>query len=87
MGDLEVRVCTQDEQGTYVFRCPSCQMSVVKPAERRIVDMLVASGVAARRVARSPPSSSSPVRASPSRHDDLIDFHRLLQRTAGSTLS
>ena len=27
--DLEVRVCTQEEQGTYVFRCPSCQMSVV----------------------------------------------------------
>ena len=30
--DLEVRVCTQDDQGSYVFRCPSCQMSVVKPA-------------------------------------------------------
>ena len=45
VSDLEVRVCTQDEQGTYVFRCPSCQMSVVKPAEPRIVDMLVASGV------------------------------------------
>src|SRR4029453_10532657 len=43
--DLEGRGCTQDDQGSYVFRCPSCQMSVVKPAERRIVDMLVASGV------------------------------------------
>ncbi len=64
VSDLEVRVCTQDEQGTYVFRCPSCQMSVVKPAEPRIVDMLVASGVslniaAARTLARMVPEPDS----------------------------
>ena len=23
VNDLEVRVCTQDDQGSYVFRCPS----------------------------------------------------------------
>ena len=58
VGDLEVRVCTQDDHGTYVFRCPSCQMSVVKPAEPRIVDMLVASGVQLSS-GDCPPSSSS----------------------------
>ena len=76
--DLEVRVCTQDERGTYVFRCPSCQMSVVKPAERRIVDMLVASGV--NLVSwRLPAELFEPRGGLPITHDDLIDFHRLLQ--------
>jgi hypothetical protein len=78
VGDLEVRVCTQDERGTYVFRCPSCQMSVVKPAESRIVDMLVASGV--NLVSwQLPAELFEPRGGDPITHDDLIDFHRLLQ--------
>jgi hypothetical protein len=76
--DLEVRICTQDEQGTYVFRCPSCQMSVVKPAERRVVDMLVASGVELVEW-DLPAELSEPRGGAPICHDDLIDFHRLLQ--------
>ena len=43
--DVHVRVCTLDSQGTYSFRCPTCDMTVVKPAEARTVDLLVASGV------------------------------------------
>ncbi len=76
--DLEVRVCTQDEQGTYVFRCPSCQMSVVKPAEQRIVDMLVATGVPLVEW-QLPAELYEPREGLPITHDDLIDFHHLLQ--------
>lgn len=76
--DLCVRVCTEDEQGTYVFRCPSCQMSVVKPAEQRIVDLLVASGVELIQW-RLPAELFEPHRGAAISHDDLIDFHRLLQ--------
>lgn len=76
--DLEVRVCTQDEQGTYVFRCPTCQMSVVKPAEQRIVDMLVASGVSLVEW-RLPAELYELHDGPPITHDDLIDFHHLLQ--------
>jgi hypothetical protein len=76
--DLEVRVCSRDEQGTYVFRCPSCQMSVVKPAERRVVDMLVASGVELVEW-DLPAELFEPRDGAPICHDDLIDFHRLLQ--------
>jgi len=76
--DLEVRVCTDGEQGTYVFRCPTCLMSVVKPAERRIVDMLVASGVPLIEW-RLPAELFEPREGLPITHDDLIDFHRLLQ--------
>ena len=77
--DLSVRVCFEGEHGSYVFRCPTCQMSVVKPAEPRIVDMLVASGVPLIEW-RLPAELFEPRGGAPITHDDLIDFHRLLQR-------
>jgi hypothetical protein len=76
--DLTVRVCLADDSGTYVFRCPSCSLPVVKPAERRIVDLLVASGVPFE-------TWDLPAELSEERpegeltHDDLIDFHQMLQ--------
>ncbi len=76
--DLRVRVCTHDDQGSYVFRCPTCQMSVVKPAEPRIVDMLVASGVQLVEW-RLPAELFEPRTGERITHDDLIDFHHLLQ--------
>lgn len=78
VNDLRVRVCTEVEAGSYVFRCPTCQMSVVKPAEPRIVDMLVASGV--ELVTWDLPAELFEVHPGPPiTHDDLIDFHRILQ--------
>jgi len=44
--DVHVRICDDNNQGTYAFRCPHCSMMVVKPAESRTIDLLVASGVA-----------------------------------------
>jgi hypothetical protein len=77
-GDMMVRVCTQVDQASYIFRCPSCRMSVAKKAERRIVELLVASGV---RIERwdLPQEMFEEKLGSPISHDDLIDFHRLLQ--------
>ncbi len=75
---LRVRVCTADTQGTYVFRCPTCQMSVSKPAEPRIIDLLVASGVQLIEW-RLPAELFEEHHGAPISHDDLIDFHRLLQ--------
>jgi len=76
--DVRVRVCSIDEAGTYVFRCPTCQMSVVKPAEARIVDLLVASGVRLEHW-DLPAELFEAHPGAPISHDDLIDFHRLLQ--------
>jgi hypothetical protein len=76
--DLSVRVCTGGEHGSYVFRCPTCQMSVVKPAEQRIVDLLVASGVELIQW-RLPAELFEPHYGDPITHDDLIDFHHLLR--------
>ena len=76
--DVTVRVCADDNQGSYSFRCPVCRMAVVKPAEPRIVELLVASGRAPEPPGGSPRSWPSPARASPINHDDLLDFHDLL---------
>ncbi len=77
--DVHVRVCTLDNQGTYSFRCPMCMMTVVKAAEPRTVDLLVASGVTYS--TWSPPLELSEPRGygEAINHDELLDFHGLLQ--------
>jgi hypothetical protein len=75
--DVRVRICMEDSQGEYHFRCPTCQMSVVKPAEPRIVDLLVASGVELSTWSL-PAELFEPHFGAPLNHDDLIDFHNVL---------
>lgn len=76
--DVHVRVCVDDNVGTYVFRCPRCTMSVVKDAEPRVVDLLVASGVQVTHWAM--PAELREQRSGPAfTHDDLLDFHELLE--------
>jgi hypothetical protein len=77
-GDVHVRVCTLDNQGTYLFRCPMCAKTVVKAAETRTIDLLVASGVSYEMW--SPPLELTEQRGmgAPITHDELIDFHDLL---------
>lgn len=76
--DVHVRVCVDDNVGTYVFRCPRCTMSVVKDAEPRVVDLLVASGVEITHWAM--PAELREHRSGPAfTHDDLLDFHELLE--------
>ncbi len=75
--DVHVRVCEDDNAGTYVFRCPRCTMAVVKEAEPRVVDLLVASGVELTHW--SLPAELRERRNGPAfTHDDLLDFHHLL---------
>jgi hypothetical protein len=76
--DVTVRVCIDDDAGSYVFRCPGCEMSVVKDAEPRVVGLLVASGVEV--TAWSMPAELFEARRGPAfTHDDLLDFHELLE--------
>jgi hypothetical protein len=75
--DLTVRVCSDDEAGSYNFRCPSCAQAVAKEASRRIVDLLVSSGVRME-VWRLPAELSEPRVGPPISPDDLLDFHLLL---------
>ncbi|MCZ7525959.1 MAG: hypothetical protein M5U14_05970 [Acidimicrobiia bacterium] len=76
--DLVVRVCADDDRGSYCFRCPSCDRAVAKEASRRIVDLLVASGVRMQ-VWRLPAELTEERSGPPIQPDDVLDFHLLLQ--------
>ena len=81
--DVEVRISAEDGSGTYSFRCPGCIVTVVKSAEPRTIDLLLASG-AEQATSLLPDEFSSSRRNDPTAraitHDDLIDFHDLLHR-------
>ena len=79
--DVEVRVCTARQPGHVLVPVPGLSMVVViKPAEPRIVELLVASGV--RLSTWSLPAELLEPRSGgePISHDDLLDFHTLMQR-------
>lgn len=76
--DVHVRICDDNNVGTYQFRCPHCQMTVSKPAESRTIDLLVASGVSFT-TWRLPAELNEEHRGEPIGHDDLLDFHQFLK--------
>jgi hypothetical protein len=76
--EIMVRVCADDDSGSYVFRCPTCTLSVVKEAEPRVVDLLLASGVELQ-TWRLPAELLETKSGACFTHDDLLDFHDLLQ--------
>ncbi len=76
--DVNVRICEDDNSGTYAVRCPYCKMTVVKSAETRTIDLLVASGVAFT-TWRLPAELFETHIGEPITHDDLLDFHDLLE--------
>lgn len=77
--DMTVRVCADDNQGAYAFRCPSCRMTVHKAAEQRIVDLLISSGVRME-LWRLPLELKERPAGAAFTHDDLIEFHQILGR-------
>ena len=79
--DVVVRVCLDDDRGEYRFTCPICSMVVVKPAEHRTIDLLVASGV--QMDTWTLPAELFETRSGRRiDHDDILDFHRLLDDEA-----
>ncbi len=81
--DVQARISGEDGSGTYSFRCPGCKVTVVKSAEPRTIDLLLASGVE-QATSVLPAEFSSSRRNDPSAraitHDDLLNFHDLLHR-------
>jgi hypothetical protein len=77
--DMTVRVCSEDQRGSYAFRCPACTMAVTKSAEPRIVDLLVSSGVELQVWAVPAELRESRPIGEPFTHDDILRFHELLQ--------
>lgn len=77
--DVRVLVCSTTNEGSYAFRCPACRMRVSKPAEGRIVDVLVSSGVQLS-VWQLPAELDEPHSGAAISYDDLLEFHYELQR-------
>lgn len=75
---VHVRICDDDKTGTYSFSCPVCLSTVVKAAETRTIDLLVASGVRFT-TWRLPAELHEHKPGEPITHDDLLDFHELLK--------
>jgi hypothetical protein len=76
--DMTVRVCAEDQRGSYVFRCPACRMTVTKGAEQRIIDLLVSSGVKLEMWRLPLELLERPIGALLT-HDDLLTFHELIE--------
>jgi len=77
--DVTVQVCSNNNQGSYSFLCPHCLLAVSKPAEARIVDLLVLSGVRLS-VWHMPAELEEPHAGDPISYDDLLEFPYQLQQ-------
>jgi hypothetical protein len=77
--DVKVLVCAEDNAGSYAFRCPECRIAISKPAETRIIDLLVSSGVRMSQWHLPAEMFEDRVMGEPLTHDDLLDFHLMLE--------
>jgi hypothetical protein len=78
--DVKVHAPEDGGAGTYAFRCPRCSSTVVRTAERPVMDLLIAAGVSfttwrrpAELVEREAVAHDEPIT-----HTDLLDFHHLI---------
>ena len=72
--DVRVLLCSTNYQSSYTFQCPSCRVAVAKPAEPRVVDVLLASGISLS-VWHMPAELDEVHTGSPISYDDLLEFH------------
>jgi len=76
--DVELKVCTTAEHSFYAFVCPDCLEMVTKPADERVVRLLVSGGVEAE--FWEPPAELLEPRSGPAlTWDDLLDLHLELE--------
>lgn len=82
--DVRVHAPEDGGAGTYTFRCPRCSSTVVRTAERPVMDLLIAAGVAfttwrrpAELVEREAVAPATPLT-----HTDLLDFHQQISDDA-----
>ncbi len=76
--DIELRVCTHSPASFYAFGCPTCGGRIQKPADDRVVQLLISGGVKAT-VWELPGELEESRGGPPLTSDDLIDFHILLE--------
>ena len=76
-----LRIGGNKASNTYGFSCPSCAEFVEKPADERVVRLLLSGGVMP--VLVHVPAEALEHRAGPPiTHDDVLAFHEMLQGDA-----
>ena len=77
--DIELRVCTHAPASYYQFECPLCDEAIQKPADDRVVQLLISGGVSA--TVWELPDEVREQRDGPvPTFDDVLDFHLLLKQ-------
>ena len=76
--DVALKVCTQPKRSFYSFTCPACATVVVKPADERVVRLLVSGGLTPEYW--EPPAELLERHDGPALgYDDLLEWHLLLE--------
>lgn len=77
--DIDLRVAAHDQTDSfYAFDCPACYSNVRKPADERVVQLLLSGGVERRDVETEPAAPEPRFPWSSLTHDDLLEFHETL---------
>jgi hypothetical protein len=75
---VKVLVCSETNDGSYCFRCPTCTVAVSKPADHEVVDLLLGAGVPL--ALWNLPAELTEAKSGPAiNYDDVLEFHFRLQ--------
>lgn len=77
--DILLRIGSVKTTNSYGFSCPDCAEFVEKPADERIVRLLLSGGVMPILV-HVPAEALEPKQGPPLNYDDVLSFHELLER-------
>ncbi|MEO7804186.1 MAG: hypothetical protein ABIS18_07320 [Actinomycetota bacterium] len=73
--DIALLIARTEESSTYGFECPTCISHISKPADSRIIQLLLSGGVEPTILDDDPRAFDGPLFT----YDDLLDFHLELQ--------
>lgn len=76
--DILLRIGGQATSNSYGFSCPDCGDFIEKPADDRIVRLLLSGGVMPMLV-HVPAEALEPKQGPPINYDDLLAFHEVLK--------
>lgn len=76
--DILLRIGGARTSNTYGFSCPTCSEFVEKPADDRIVRLLLSGGVMPV-LMHVPAEALEQHEGPPITHDDLLSFHEILE--------
>jgi hypothetical protein len=76
--DILLRIGAAQDANTYGFACPLCGGFVEKPADERVIRLLLSGGVIPMLV-HVPAEALEAHTGPPISHDDLLEFHEMLE--------